>query len=298
MNDQERSFLEIPLGTEAHRLANKFAAEQSTNAKGKQVYLNTLAVYAVHRYLQYLQVETDLSDSDSWHPVLRRQWDVADLSLPQVGTLECRPILPGETALSLPPEVTENRIGYLAVRLDESLTQATLLGFVKKAGKEELPISRLNSLEDLLEHIDWHLLEPVYLTKWFDYIFEKGWKRCEAPVSQLAMRFWQRLRVAGAKQIDLGTQLSGSPLDLVLTLTEKSSQRTRIEVQVRSREGETLPEGLKLMVIEESGETFSEVSTGLNEEILKPKPFSGYSQEIFTIKLAIVKAFFTEKFVV
>ena len=320
MNSQEIELLEIPLGIEAHRHARQFAAEQTTNEKSKQVYLNTLAVYAVHRYLQWLQIETDLSQSESWHPVLRRQRNVADLFLPGIGNLECCPVLPGETSLYLPPKMTEDRIAYLAVGLNESLTEATLLGFTDKVSQETLPLSQLGSLEDFLEQVNF--LEPVHLSQWFENIFKKGWKRSETLIPQLAVRFQQKPRVTGAKQIDLGTKMSGCPLDLVLTLTEKSSQRIRIEVHVCCREGEKLPEGLKLIVIEESGETFSEVSnrinnnigqtqlkgTGnrneskkrftLNENLLRTKAFSGYSQEIFTIKLVLGEAIFTENFIV
>ncbi|NEQ85170.1 MAG: DUF1822 family protein, partial [Moorea sp. SIO2I5] len=104
MTIQDMQNLEITLGIKAHRFASKFAAEQATTTKSKQVYLNTLAVYAVHRYLKYLGIDTDLNESDCWNPILRHQWNVADLVVPGIGTLECRPVLPGETTVSLPPE--------------------------------------------------------------------------------------------------------------------------------------------------------------------------------------------------
>lgn len=121
----------VPLRHEAHRLAKQFATEQVTPQKGKQVYLNTLAVYAVHSWLKLLQIETDLGQGDSWHLGKRAFLDVADLVLPGIGRLECRPILPGETIFSLPLEVTDDRIGYVAVRISESLDEARLLGFVR-----------------------------------------------------------------------------------------------------------------------------------------------------------------------
>ncbi len=158
MNNREIRLLEVPLGIEAHRLAEQFAAEQATSQKSKQVYLNTLAVYAVHRYLQWLQVKTNLSQSDSWHPVLRSRWNVADLVISGIGKLECRPVLPGETAFCLPPEVTEDRIGYLGVQFSEHLDQVQLLGFTEAvnvgASSRELLISKLQPLEALLNHIE------------------------------------------------------------------------------------------------------------------------------------------------
>ncbi len=299
MNSQEISqeieLLEIPLGIEAHRRARQFSAEQTTNEKGKQVYLNTLAVYAVHRYLQWLQIETDLSQSESWHPVLRRRLDVADLSLPGIGNLECRPVLPRETSLSLPPEVTEDRIGYLAVGLNESMTTATLLGFINKVNQETLPLSQLGSLEDFLEQIN--TLEPVHLRQFFEDIFKKGWKKLEPALSLLAIRF--QPRVIGVKQINLGTQLSDCSLDLILTLTKNPSQHICIKVQVRSSEGKKLPEGLKLIVIDESGESFFEASTRINDNTLQtPQAFRGELKERFTLKVVLGEASFTEHFVI
>jgi len=155
----EAGHLKIPLGIEAHRIAKQFASEQVTQQKRKQVYLNTLAVYAVHRYLQWLKIETDLSQSDSWHPVLCSRWDVADLLVPGIGKLECRPVLPGETVISLPLEATEDRIGYLGVQFSEQLDQAELLGFAEavnaSAPPRQLLVSELQPLETLLNYLEW-----------------------------------------------------------------------------------------------------------------------------------------------
>ena len=127
MNSTE--IVNIPLGRLAHKSAWQFATEQANPHKSKRVYLNTLAVYAVNRYLKRLQIETDLSQGDSWNPGMRVLFDVADLVLPDIGKLECCPVLPGETAFTLSPEVTKERIGYVAVQFSESLDQAQLLGF-------------------------------------------------------------------------------------------------------------------------------------------------------------------------
>ena len=163
-SSNQKLLLEIPLGIEAHRFARQFAAEQSTQQKSKQVYLNTLAVYAAHRYLQWLQIETNLNQSDSWHPVLRSRWDVADLFISEIGEkLECRPVLPGETTIFLPSEVTENRIGYLAVQFSERLDHVQLLGFTNAVNAgvppKQLLISEFQPLETLLNYIEWRKLE-------------------------------------------------------------------------------------------------------------------------------------------
>jgi hypothetical protein len=57
MNLAEIPLLTVPLELKAHELTRQLAAVQSTVQKGKRVYLNALAVYAVHSYLKWLQIE-------------------------------------------------------------------------------------------------------------------------------------------------------------------------------------------------------------------------------------------------
>jgi hypothetical protein len=163
MNSTDTPLLTVPLGTEAHRIARRLAAEAIQLAAparrevGKRVYLNVLAVYAVHSYLKWLAYETDISQGDCWHPVLRSRWDVADLVIPGVGRLECRPVWEGETAFAVPAEVTEDRIGYVAVQFGEQLDRGTLLGFAPAVAASMLPVqlrvADLQSLDALMEYL-------------------------------------------------------------------------------------------------------------------------------------------------
>lgn len=155
MSDQA-DYIEVSLLLEAHRWAEQFAAEQATVAKGKQVYLNTLSVYAVHTYLKWMSIWTDLAQSDCWHPELRARFDIADLVIPKVGKLECRSLLPKQTEFVLPPEVIRDRVGYVVVQFTTTLDRVTLLGFLPVFNAlASLPISiiRLTSLEHLLDLI-------------------------------------------------------------------------------------------------------------------------------------------------
>jgi hypothetical protein len=58
-SDLEPWIFTVPLALEAHSRAEEFRRYQSNPGKAKQVYLNTLAVYAVHVYLQCRGFETD-----------------------------------------------------------------------------------------------------------------------------------------------------------------------------------------------------------------------------------------------
>lgn len=138
----------VPLGVEAHLLAERFRRHQSNPQKGKQVYVNTLAVYAVNFYLRCMGIETNWEASDSYDPMMQSFMDVADLEVPHLGRLECRPVLPGTQVIEIPPEVCCDRIAYVVVQMTESLKEATLLGFTETAATETLGLEQLRSLAE------------------------------------------------------------------------------------------------------------------------------------------------------
>ncbi|MDF0555668.1 DUF1822 family protein [Kamptonema sp. UHCC 0994] len=157
MNIAEVPRLTVPIELKAHEMAQKLAAVQSTVQKGKRVYLNALAVYAVRSYLQWLHIETDLEGSDSFNPVKVAIANIADLVIREIGSLECRPVLPGETAIFLPDEVKENRIGYVGVQFSDRLDSVQLLGFAPSADSlnppQQLAIAELMPIDALIEQI-------------------------------------------------------------------------------------------------------------------------------------------------
>ncbi|MDJ0633019.1 MAG: DUF1822 family protein [Xenococcaceae cyanobacterium MO_188.B29] len=162
MNKIESNLVNIPLGRQAHHLASYFAAEamelgaKSTKKdRGKQVYLNTLAVYAVDSYLQWQGYETNNSKSDFGNVIVRSRLDVADIFITGIGKLECRFLWSEETNFLVPTEATEDRIGYVAVQLNDELDEATLLGFYPSFNDSltSIAIDDLHSLDDLIDHL-------------------------------------------------------------------------------------------------------------------------------------------------
>lgn len=305
----------VSLALSARSKAKQFGSEQSNSQKAKQVYYNTLAVYAVNFYLQCLGFETDLDNSDSWNRVMRSLMDVADLEVKNYGKLECRPVLANSALCYVPPEVWSERIGSVAVQLNESFTEATLLGFVEKVETSELPIGQLRSLEDLPKYI--RDLEPqkipnkpvpalTNLSQWLEGNFEAGWQSFEAlfDTKSLAYRKQPKAdKLRRAKSIDLGAQVAKHPMALAVTLTPKinpnrSIQKFVVRVQVHTLEYEKLPEDLKLIVVDKSGKTFFEISAKSTDKIIQTKPFSGQPGERFTVKVVLGETSFTENFVV
>jgi hypothetical protein len=157
MNIAELPLLTVPIELKAHEIARQLAAVQSTVQKGKRVYLNALAVYAVHSYLKWLQIETDLNYSDSFNPAKTALANVADLVIPGIGSLECRPVLPGETTMFLPEEVIENRIGYVGVQFSDRLDSVQLLGFAPSLDSsnppQQIAVAELMPIDTLIKQI-------------------------------------------------------------------------------------------------------------------------------------------------
>ena len=299
----------VPLSSSDHHLAEQFRRQQSNQKKAKQVYLNTLAVSAVNFYLRCMGIETDWEASQSRNPVMLSILDVADVEIPNLGKLECRPVLPQDKVVYIPPEVWSERIGYVAVQLDRSLKQATLLGFSLTAGSGELLISQLLSLENLLLHLrhigqTQSVKRPINLSQWFDNLFESGWQSIEAvldtPSANLALslRSTPEAEVLRGKPIDLGIQYQSQAVVLVVALTPQNEQEIDISVEVHPKSGQTyLPPNLRLMVLDNLGEAVMEaIARSANSNI--KLQFSGSPGERFSVKVALGDVSVSENFVI
>ncbi|MBD1943312.1 DUF1822 family protein [Coleofasciculus sp. FACHB-712] len=315
MNSTAPVSLNVPLSDTAHQLARQFAQEQATPEKGVRVYLNTLAVWAVHRYLKWLRYEPDLTSSDSWHPGMRAMFDVADLVLPNLGRLECRPVLPGETSVTLPPEVMQDRVGYVAVQFGARATptepvylqEAHLIGFAPAIATEnppeELQLADLQSLDALMEYLD--QLESALsdapdktrsqLNNWLQNFFESGWQTVEEVLTpQTPLLALRRSTVRRAKRIELET----NAVVLIVTLQPETPERLSIHLQVCSVNPQiTLPHQLKLMVLTESGEVFREIIASGTDTFMQYE-FRGQVGEQFSVKVALGDTSITEAFVI
>lgn len=315
----------VPLSSSAHHLAEQFRRQQTNPEKAKQVYLNTLAVSAVNFYLRCMGVETDWQGSQSRNPAMLSILDVADVEIPNLGKLECRPVLPQDKVVHIPPEVWSDRIGYVAVQLDESLRVATLLGFSQTAGSGELAISQLRSLEDLLEHLRQieqpeQALTRVNLSQWFENVFEAGWQSLEALLGtnqeNLAFSFrsasgLSERQVKRAKLINLGLQLGSQSVALLVALAlakrdevqpaegiaPEAEQKVSILVQIHPAGGETyLPPSLRLALLSEVGDILQDVQSRSQDNYIQLKGFRGNPGESFNIQVAFGDASMTETF--
>ncbi len=193
-NMTETQSLPMPITQKAIRSAWQFASAHHHPQKAEQIYLNTLAVLVVKDYLRILNIETDLTECDSWNSVIRMFEDTADLYITGLGKVECRPIrsihqvknshhnfyanLP--EMCSVPIEATEERIGYIVVEIDEDQKEARLLGFSPTAESGELVLSDLGSLDDFLMHLEYLSESKVNLRQWLEKIYTSDWESVES----------------------------------------------------------------------------------------------------------------------
>lgn len=285
----------------ALKIARFFANEQVTPEKKMQVYLNTLAVCAVNDYMEMMNISTDLKASDSWNLAMRYYADVADLKLSALGNLECRPVTSGNFCY-IPPEVPDDRIGVVVVELDIEHEQATLIGFAKTIKAGELLFNELQTIEDLLAYLDSLESIPtqVKLSYWLQNIIDVGWQPIEkilAPKTpQLAFRY--RNGVTRGKLIDMGIELPGQSLALVVTLTPNNSVEIQLKLQVHpSEEQAYLPNNLIVKVLDEKGTNVMEAHarSGSTHVTLE---FNAQIGERFSVNLELGNTNIIENFVI
>ena len=305
MNTTQPNYLQVPLGKDAHQKAEEFAAEQDSVHKGKQVYLNTLAVYAVNNYLKWLNIETALHQSDSWNWSIRTFFDIADLMLPSVGRIECRPVLPGEDAVILPQEVTQERVGYVAVRFSKQLDFVEILGFIPArpiiSNSEIIEINRFESIDVLIDIINRRKMK-VNLCQWLEGIFNQDW---ESPELVLAGSFRsaatmtrqdkdsQTSSISRAKVVNVGRQIV-----LLIELTPTNSSVFDIRLRVYPAENAVhLPQYLQLTIFDESGNACMNTQAETANDWMQLE-FDCQHEEKFSVELKLGETSITEEFIV
>lgn len=310
--------LTLPITHAARRTAQQFASNQPTPEKAEQVRLNTLCVWVVNDYLEIMGIPTNLTSSDSWNPVIRLCANIADLELPGVGRLECRPVNISQQMCYIPPETWEQRVGYVIVQVDESLEEAKLLGFVDNMATEELPLSQLQPLEDLIDHLAELKQTPamtlVNLSQWFTGILDSGWQSVQSIWNQSQFRPAYAFRsgetveqnaanqndvfTRRAKLIDLGIQIANQPVMLIVEIRPEVNQQTSIRLQLHPTGNQIyLIPGVQLTVLDESGAVFLETQARSADNYLQLQ-FRGESAEQFSVKVTLNDASVTEHFVI
>ena len=153
----ENLFFTVPLTSENFIKARQYANRYKNYHKSQQIYQNQLAVRAVSIYCQSMGITLAPEKSDRLDMITQTLMNVADLTLLNLGKLECIPVQAGDKFCHIPPESWENRIGYLIVEIDESAKEATLKKFLPPQQlnqmKERFFLDELEPLDLFLEHL-------------------------------------------------------------------------------------------------------------------------------------------------
>lgn len=302
----------VALDQQAHRYAAQFAAQQTNVLKGKQVYLNTLAVCAVQSYLQWLSIYTRLDLGDCWNSGLRAMFNVADLVLPNIGKLECRPILPGQEQITVPLETLSDRLGYVAVHFDEQLKQVGLKGFLSAKAvnysSTSVPLTQLQSLDALLDVIEVRQ-RSYHLQQWFNGLFDEQWQpvttllgamalRSISPLGQTDTPQEQKQMVSRGKMLTLQQGEHPQSVILVVKMTESENDEIDLQLQIYPEPNQDyLPSGLRVSIYDETDKLCMEAQTGYTDDGVQLE-FSCLPQESFRLDLTLGNISLSEQFIV
>lgn len=302
----------VPLSYEAHENAERCVESIKNPDKLKQVYLNSLAVYSVNYYLQLMGLETEIENSYSQDPIAVQLSNVADLSLKNIGKVECCPVLPDENQFNITPDVTEERLAYIAVQFTESLKQGTILGYIKNP-LATVELNQLQSLEDLLLYLSTLEIEAKEieaqseskLGKWLEGIVEEGWQRVEELFTpqQLGLAFMNRneVSVMRGQELDLGIQLNQVSVALVTKVTrlinpnDEGISEADILMQIRPISVLNLPSELVLQIKDDSGEIVLETQSREEDNWIQ-LAFSAEYGEAFQVVVSYQDAVITKNF--
>lgn len=315
----------LPIPAAARNIANHFAAAQPTEAKAHQVRRNTLAVWVMNDYCQLLGIATDLAQSDSWNGNMQLMADVADLVLPGIGRLECRPMAAADPHCWVPPETWALRIGYGVVELSEDLQTARLLGFTPSVETETLEVQALRSPEALIDHVHSLMRSPMdealestaaTLSQWFDRVFEAdwvatGWQTLGALVdtTELTPAFNVRshllnqldvesgIGIRKGKLINLSLRIGTEQVLLLIRLQSQAADTIHINVQVYPVSRPCLPPDLELRILEASGEVFMQAQARQADNYIQLQ-FSGKPGEPFSTQIKLEDIYHLEQFIV
>ena len=141
---------------------------------------------------------------------------------------------------------------------------------------------------------------PINLRQWLQQVFEDAWLTVEEAlgIEEASLAFGTRNGIKRAKLVDLGMQLAGHAVALILTIMPESDQSINIVVQVHPIDDKTyLPQYLKLVLLSTDGEVMYKVSARSSDNVIKIE-FKGQPGEQFQIEVTLGNVSVTENFVI
>jgi hypothetical protein len=308
----ETTCLPLPITSRAKDTAQCFAQGQLTPEKSRQVQLNTLAVCAVRDYLELMAIDVDLSQSDSWNRGMQTVLDTADIMLPGLGRVECRPLvqplesLNSGSTCTVPIEVQADRIGYVVVQIDEDLQQANILGFSQGFSGDRIVLRDLQPITEILDLLPENAPSPIAtainsLGEWLHDFFEEGWETLDnlfKPYPAYAFR-GRRDTIQRGKVIHLSSGDTERPVTLGLVLSIKAKTTDQeVLIQLVPLSQQLLPSGVTLNIIDSSTSTIIDTVQARAEDAMVQRKIEGEPGEAFGVQVVLSPETITEEFII
>ncbi|MEY3827333.1 MAG: hypothetical protein RLZZ148_2152 [Cyanobacteriota bacterium] len=300
IEDANSKGFHVALTRLAHQKARQLSARAIKPNKMKESYLNYLAIYAVQYYLTCLNIEVSPGIDVIEQVLLSTSY----LTLQSGEKIECIPILPDEHYLCISLEVQEDRIGYVAVKLNLELTEANILGFVKQAKNTQISLKQLQSIEYLPVHIEAVCSTPssINLKQWIRGIFEQDWQSLENIFGQsYAVNFRHRSEsvIERAKLVKIQTIDSAEHyVILSVAVMEETEEKLGIKINLSAGAYERyLPNDTRLTLLSPTGEKLYETIARLTDNWIELPYIKGKEKEEFEVVVALDTNHFSEKFI-
>jgi Protein of unknown function (DUF1822) len=281
-----------------------------------------------------VQVNLDGDDDDSWirvcgfatHRQLKNQgkYNSSDrtYSLPVEQLTENFTLLFATLGLrwreEVPPEVTLSAVeaqNLLQTLSDTSIYSPRVHSDIPFAQwgalisneqwRQQLYNQRLAKEKNTVSTAEEHLSPSIHLNQWFENLFAAGWQPIDevlnSQLGNLAFEFrsfsaTKKTSVNAVKLIDLGVELGGQSLALMLALSQEEDEKTAIIVQVHPTGNQKyLPQNLKIMLLE-SGNILQQIQSRSLDCYIQLNRFKGLSGTCFSIQLTLDNFRMTENF--
>ncbi|WP_377474092.1 MAG: DUF1822 family protein [Microcoleus anatoxicus] len=160
----------------------------------------------------------------------------------------------------------------------------------RRIGKESAMQKVVNLSEGIFPKM-WLLLEELVTVNSVNFASARGGSRTGGNEGD-------RQAQARGRMIDLGIQLVGHPVALIVYFTPESNNKWNILLQIRPGGGQTyLPPEVQMIVLDDTGEVFLEARSRSADNRIQLE-FSGEPGERFSVKVALGDASIVEDFVI
>lgn len=257
---------------------------------------------------KYDQIDrTYILDPEDLTEDLNTMWVARELFPPLPLEVQSLPILSTieiETGIEKLSKLTQSS-PRLALKFEEWATLISNSETRQQLYQQRLLNSQKQS--NFVEQVESKEIKANNLSLWLQNIFEAGWQSfdqlLEIESKKLAYQFrnnstLHEFPIKTAKLIDLGMELKGIAVILLVGITLETEKKVAIRVQLHPADSETyLPPYLKLSLLSEEEAILQEVQSRSHDNYIQLKRFKSPPGKSFSIQLSLGNANIKENFV-